>query len=117
MLALARARIAVSRSWRFAAVLTGAATACALFLPGGISSAQTRAPSPTLSSLVAQAQQLTYQINALSEQYDGLRVELSSARTSAAKAEQAAATGCGRPQDEPGRGLTARGSQLRERRL
>ncbi len=86
-----RAAIAVSRSWRFAAVLTGVATACALFLPGGISSAQTRVPSPTLSSLVAKAQQLTYQINALSEQYDGLRVELSSARTSAAEAEHAAA--------------------------
>ena len=86
-----RAVTAVSHSWRFAVVLTGAATACALFLPGGISSARTRAPSPTLSSLVAQAQQLTYQINALSEQYDGLRVELSSARTAAAEAERAAA--------------------------
>ena len=61
------------------------AAACSLLLPGGISSAQTRAPSPTLNSLVAQAQQLTYQINALSEQYDGLGVELSSARTEAAK--------------------------------
>ncbi len=86
-----RTAVAVSRSWLFAAVLTGAGTACALFLPGGISSAQTRVPSPTLSSLVAKAQQLTYQINALSEQYDGLRVELSSARTSAAEAEQATA--------------------------
>ena len=86
-----RAGTMVSRSWRVAAALTGAATACALLLPGGVSSAQTRAPSPTLSSLVAQARTLTYQINALSEQYDGLRVELSSARTAAAKAEQAAA--------------------------
>jgi peptidoglycan DL-endopeptidase CwlO len=86
----ARPGTAVSRSWRAAVALTSAATACALLLPGGISSAQTRAPSPTLSSLVAQAKQLTYQINALSEQYDGLRVELSSARTAAAKAEQAA---------------------------
>jgi cell wall-associated NlpC family hydrolase len=84
------ARTAVSRSWRAAAGLTGAATALALLLPGGISSARTRAPAPTLSSLVAQARQLTYQINALSEQYDGLRVELSSARAAAAKAQQAA---------------------------
>ncbi len=81
----------MSRSWRAAAALTGVATACALLLPGGISSAQTRAPSPTLNSLVARARQLSYQINALSEQYDGLRVELSSARTAATKAEQAAA--------------------------
>ena len=84
------ARTAVSRSWRAAAGLTGAATALVLLLPSGISSARTRAPAPTLSSLVAQARQLTYQINALSEQYDGLRVELSSARAAAAKAQQAA---------------------------
>ena len=86
-----RAGTAVSRSWRAAVALTSAAAACALLLPGGISSAQTRAPSPTLSSLVAQARQLSYQINALSEQYDGLRVELASVRTEATKAEQAAA--------------------------
>jgi len=85
-----RARTAVSRSWRPAAALTGAATALVLLLPGGVSSARTRAPAPTLSSLVSQARQLTYQINALSEQYDGLRVELSSARVAAAKAQQAA---------------------------
>jgi cell wall-associated NlpC family hydrolase len=48
------------------------------------------AKSPSLSSLVAQAKQLTYQINALSEQYDGLRVQLSSAKTAAAKAQKAA---------------------------
>ena len=84
------ARTAVSRSWRAAVALTGAATALVLLLPGGVSSAGTRAPAPTLSSLVAQARQLTYQINALSEQYDGLRVELSSARAAAAKAQQAA---------------------------
>jgi peptidoglycan DL-endopeptidase CwlO len=86
-----RAGTAVSRSWRATAALTSVAAVCALLLPGGISSAQTQAPSPTLNSLVAQAKQLTYQINALSEQYDGLRVELSSARTAATKAEQAAA--------------------------
>jgi peptidoglycan DL-endopeptidase CwlO len=84
-----RAGTAVSRPWRTAVAACGAAATCALLLPG-VSSAQTRAPSPTLSSLVAQAKQLTYQINALSEQYDGLRVELSSARTAAAKAQQAA---------------------------
>lgn len=40
---------------------------------------------------MAQAKQLTIQINSLSEQYDGLRVQLASARTEATKAEQAAA--------------------------
>jgi cell wall-associated NlpC family hydrolase len=79
----------VSRSWRAAALVTGAATAVSLLIPAASSDA---AKSPSLSSLVAQAKQLTYQINALSEQYDGLRVELSSAKTAAAKAKKAAAT-------------------------
>jgi len=87
----ARTGIAACRSWRAAATLTGAATALALLLPGGISGASTRSPAPTLSSLVAQAKQLTIQINSLSEQYDGLRVELASARATASKAGQAAA--------------------------
>jgi peptidoglycan DL-endopeptidase CwlO len=78
-------------SLRTAAVVTGAAAAFALVIPGGVSGAQTRDPQPSLNSLVAQAKQLTYQINALSEQYDGLRVQLSSARAAAAKAEKAAA--------------------------
>ena len=86
-----RGRATAARSWRAAVAAVGAATALALLLPGGISSANTRAPSPTLSSLVAQAKQLTIQINSLSEQYDGLRVQLASARTEATKAEQAAA--------------------------
>ena len=87
-----RGRATAARSWRAAVAAVGAATALALLLPGGISSADTRAPSPTLISLVAQARQLTTAINSLSEQYDGLRVQLSSARTEAAKAGQAAAT-------------------------
>jgi peptidoglycan DL-endopeptidase CwlO len=86
-----RPRIGSRGTWRTATVVTGAAAAFALLLPGGISSAQTRDPSPSLNSLVQQAKQLTYQINALSEQYDGLRVQLASARTEAAKAEKAAA--------------------------
>jgi cell wall-associated NlpC family hydrolase len=77
----------VSRSWRAATFVTGATTALALLMPAAVGDA---APAPTLSSLVAQAKQLTYQINALSEQYDGLRVQLSSAKTAAAKAQEAA---------------------------
>jgi cell wall-associated NlpC family hydrolase len=82
-----RVRATVSRSWRTAALVTGAATALSLLVPAASSDA---AKSPSLSSLVAQAKQLTYQINSLSEQYDGLRVELSSAKTAAAKAQKAA---------------------------
>jgi peptidoglycan DL-endopeptidase CwlO len=77
-----------SRLLRTATVVTGAAASLALLLPGGVSSAQ---PNPSLTDLVAQAKQLTYQINALSEQYDGLRIQLSSAKAAAKKAEKAAA--------------------------
>jgi cell wall-associated NlpC family hydrolase len=94
----------VSRSWRAAALVTGATTAMALLMPAATSDA---AKSPTLSSLVAQAKQLEYQINSLSEQYDGLRVELSSAKTAAAKAQKAAATD----------GLALKGSQAAVGRL
>ena len=80
-------RLSLSRTWRAATVVTGATTALALLLPAASGDA---APSPSLNSLVAQAKQLTYQINSLSEQYDGLRVQLSSARTAAAKAQKAA---------------------------
>ena len=80
-------RLSVSRTWRAATLVTGATTALALLLPAASGDA---APSPTLSTLVAQAKQLTYQINSLSEQYDGLRVQLSSAKTAAVKAQKAA---------------------------
>ena len=67
-----------------------AAAAIALVLPGGISAAQTIAPKPNLTTLVAQAQQLQFQINALSEQYDGLRLQLGRAQANERIAEQAA---------------------------
>jgi cell wall-associated NlpC family hydrolase len=52
--------------------------------------AQTTSPKPTLTSLVAQAKQLEFQINALSEQYDGLRIQLSRAQSDAQIAQLAA---------------------------
>jgi cell wall-associated NlpC family hydrolase len=73
-----------------AASLVAATTALALLVPGADSLAQTTAPKPTLSSLVAQAKQLEFQINALSEQYDGLRIQLSQAQSDARIAQQAA---------------------------
>ena len=76
-----------------AAGLAGAAAALALVLPGGISAAQTIAPKPNLTTLVAQAKQLEFQINALSEQYDGLRLQLSRAQANEKIAEQAASRG------------------------
>jgi peptidoglycan DL-endopeptidase CwlO len=73
-----------------AASLVAAMAVLALLVPGADSLAQTTAPKPTLSSLVAQAKQLEFQINALSEQYDGLRIQLSRAQSDARIAQQAA---------------------------
>ncbi len=77
--------------------LAGATAALALLisgiLPGGISAAQTTAPKPNLTTLVAQAKQLEFQINALSEQYDGLRIQLGRAQANARIAENAASRG------------------------
>jgi peptidoglycan DL-endopeptidase CwlO len=73
-----------------AAGLAAAAAALALLVPGGNSSlAQTTGPKPTMAALVAQAKQLEFQINALSEQYDGLRIQLGRAQADAQLAENA----------------------------
>ena len=45
----------------------------------------------SLAASVARAKQLEFQINALSEQYDGLRIELSRAQADAQIASRAAA--------------------------
>ncbi len=80
-----------------AAGFAGAAAALALLitgiLPGGISAAQTTAPKPNLTTLVAEAKQLEFQINALSEQYDGLRLQLARAQANAKIAQNAASRG------------------------
>ncbi len=73
-----------------AAALAAATAALALTVPGGSSAAQTTAPKPNLTALVAQAKQLEFQINALSEQYDGLRIQLTRAQADAQIAENAA---------------------------
>ena len=48
------------------------------------------AAQPSLSTLIAQAKQLEFQINALSEQYDGLRIQLGRAQADAQIAQRAA---------------------------
>ncbi len=67
------------QAWRRAVTLLGAAAAASL-LPSAAGSAATARPQPTLSQLVAQAKALSEQINTLSEQYDGLRIQLTQAR-------------------------------------
>jgi cell wall-associated NlpC family hydrolase len=76
-----------------AAGLAAATAALALIVPGGSSAAQTMVPKSSLPTLVSQAKQLEFQINALSEQYDGLRIQLSRAQADARIAENAAVRG------------------------
>jgi peptidoglycan DL-endopeptidase CwlO len=76
-----------------AAGLAAAVAALTLAVPGGSSAAQTIAPKPNLNALVAQAKQLEFQINALSEQYDGLRIQLTQAQANEKIAQQAATRG------------------------
>jgi peptidoglycan DL-endopeptidase CwlO len=73
--------------------LVAATVALGLIVPGGIGAAQTIAPKPNLKTLVAEAKQLEFQINALSEQYDGLRIQLTRAQANAKIAQDAASRG------------------------
>ena len=84
--------IAVRKLSRAASLAAVTAT-LALAVPGGISAAQVVAPKPDLKTLVAQAKQLESQINSLSEQYDGLRIQLTRAKANAKIAQQAASRG------------------------
>jgi peptidoglycan DL-endopeptidase CwlO len=63
----------------------------ALLVPAVASVAQTAAPPPSLTALVAEAKQLEFQINALSEQYDGLRIQLTQAQADEQIADKAIA--------------------------
>jgi peptidoglycan DL-endopeptidase CwlO len=80
-----------------AAGLAAAAVALALLVPGESSLAQPAGrtgrtgPAPTMAALIAQAKQLEFQINALSEQYDGLRIQLGRAQEDEQFAEAATA--------------------------
>jgi cell wall-associated NlpC family hydrolase len=73
-----------------AACLAVAAATLVTLVPASGSLAQTVAPPPPLNTLVAQAKQLEFQINSLSEQYDGLRIQLTRAQTDAQIAGRAA---------------------------
>jgi cell wall-associated NlpC family hydrolase len=76
------------RGGRRAVVLAGAAAMASLALPIGVSSASAGKPQPSLDSLVARARALSNQINTLSEQYDGLQIQLTQARSEAALAQR-----------------------------
>ena len=57
-----------------------ALAAVAVLLDGGSSEAQTAASKPTLTQLVAQASQLSNEVDSLGQQYDGLKIQLAQAR-------------------------------------
>jgi len=69
--------------WRRLATVGGVAAAAGLALPATLSSAAVSRPQPSLTSLVSQAKSLGHQIDVLSEQYDGLRIQLTEAHAEA----------------------------------
>jgi peptidoglycan DL-endopeptidase CwlO len=76
-------RMRIRGSWRRAGAVLSTTAVAGLMLSTGVASAAPGRPQPSLSDLVAQAKVLSNQINTLSEQYDGLQIQLSQARTQA----------------------------------
>jgi peptidoglycan DL-endopeptidase CwlO len=76
---------------RRVAPLAATAVAVTLLLQPGASDASTTLPRPTLSALVAEAKQLSNQVDSLSQQYDGLQIQIANAKTQERLAKLAAA--------------------------
>jgi cell wall-associated NlpC family hydrolase len=64
--------------------------AAAVLLQGGISRAETVRPQPSLNTLVAQAKQLSNQVDSLGEQFNGLKIQLTHAKSEVKLANLAA---------------------------
>jgi peptidoglycan DL-endopeptidase CwlO len=79
------------RTIRRVAPLAATAVAVALLLQPGASDADTALPQPSLSSLVAEARQLSNQVDSLGQQYDGLQIQIANAKTQERLAKLAAA--------------------------
>jgi cell wall-associated NlpC family hydrolase len=71
--------------------LAAAAITVAVLLQGGTSQAQTVASKPSLKDLVAQATQLSNEVDSLGQQFDGLKIQLAHANSEVKIAKQAAA--------------------------
>ena len=82
----ARAR----RAWGRVAILASATTLVSFALPSGIGSAQPAGTPKGLQATVAEANNLSNQIDVLGQQYDELRIELTEARSEAAIAKETA---------------------------
>jgi len=72
-------------------MLASVATLASLALPGGAASAAPVSTPASMKALLARAGQLSNQIDSLSEQYDGLKIQLTQARTEARIAGRTAA--------------------------
>jgi peptidoglycan DL-endopeptidase CwlO len=89
--AVRRTRRGAPRAWGRVAVLASAATLVSLILPSGVGSADTGGGSPSsFQATVAEANQISNQIDALSQQYDALKIQLTEARTESKIAEETA---------------------------
>src|ERR1700688_134891 len=67
------------RTVRRALPLVVAAASVAVLLQGSASQAQTVRLQPSLNTLVAEAKQLSNQVDSLGQQYDGLKIQISHA--------------------------------------
>jgi cell wall-associated NlpC family hydrolase len=86
-----RARVRSGRAWSRVALLAGVATLASLALPAGAVSAAPVSTPAGMKALLARADRLSNQIDSLSEQYDGLKIQLTQAKTEARIASQTAA--------------------------
>jgi len=78
---------APSRRWARAGLLAGAAALVSTALPSGVGDAAPAAPAAGGQSVIARARALSNEINTLSEQADGLKIQLKQARSEAGLAE------------------------------
>jgi cell wall-associated NlpC family hydrolase len=70
--------------------LAAAAVTAAVLLQGSASQAQTVSPQPSLKDLVAEATQLSNEVDSLGQQYDGLKIQLAHANSEVKTANLAA---------------------------
>jgi peptidoglycan DL-endopeptidase CwlO len=89
--AVRRMRKGAPRAWGRVAILASAATLVSLVLPSGVGSAGTVGGSPSsFQATVAKANQISNEIDVLSQQYDALKIQLTEARTESKIAEETA---------------------------
>jgi peptidoglycan DL-endopeptidase CwlO len=85
------ARRGARQVWGRLAVVAGAASLVSLMLPSGIGSAATSSGTPSgLQATVNEANKLSNEIDALGQQYDALRIQLTEARQESQVADETA---------------------------